>query len=303
MNLVKSLLWALFTVTALFVPTGAVHAQPAFTVHVDTLVVKGNEVVCGDYTFSCYKGDWHWTRNCPYPTLLFEDDLYTVSRDIEDVLFTEKQPSLYVDSHNGWPQYEQVNRQYYFTGKFHQILRHGDYYYFITPKQVDSLRIDQSPGNPLVKNRLPEIDGIIRQISEWCDPISGYGDDWFAHWVYCIEGCCIGNVKYYLDPPSADTFYRGAFIADDQLFYLIRHDNQTEIAQETGGILTSVVELGQGWIFYDIFDGLSRWWNLGPGDNRLIIPFSIADGPAGLLTIDGTDIHIRYIMSPTTVVP
>ena len=64
MNLVKSLLWALFTVTALFVATFAVHAQPAFTVHVDTLVVKGNEVVCGDYTFSCYKGDWHWTRNC-----------------------------------------------------------------------------------------------------------------------------------------------------------------------------------------------------------------------------------------------
>jgi hypothetical protein len=303
MNLVKSLLWALFTVTALFVPTGAVHAQPAFTVHVDTLVVKGNEVVCGDYTFSCYKGDWHWTRNCPYPTLLFEDDLYTVSRDIEDVLFTEKQPSLYVDSYNGWPQYEQVNRQYYFTGKFHQILRHGDYYYFINPKQVDSLRIDQSPGNPLVKNRLPGIEGVYRQISEWCDPISGYGDDWFAHWVYCIEGCCIGNVRYYVYTPSVDTLYHGAFIADDQLFYLIQHDNQTVIAQQTGKLLTRVVNLGQGWNFYDIYEGQSRWWNLGPDDSRLILPFSSAEGSAGLLTIDVTDIHIRYIVQNKTVVP
>ena len=63
--------------------------------------------------------------------------------------------------------------------------------------------------------------------------------------------------------------------------------------------MTNVLDLGTGWSF----DYGYNWWNLGPGDNRLMKPFRTADGTAGLLTIDGNDIHVQYVMSPKTVVP
>lgn len=34
-----------------------------------------------------------------------------------------------------------------------------------------------------------------------------------------------------------------------------------------------------------------------------MLPFSTAEGPAGMLTIGGNIIHVRYVMSPATVVP
>ena len=304
MNRTKPLFATLFTIAALCVNTHVGLAQPALVVLVDTFVTVGHQVEWGDYTFSGYD-EWHWSRSNPYPSILFEDDLYTVSQDnfYDDVLFTAKQPSLYIDAHNGWPQYEYVNRQYYFTGEFHQILRHGDYYYFINPKRVDSLRIDQSPGNPLVKNILPSIWDeypLGHGDARWCDPISGYGAGWLCKGYIC-GGCCIESHLYYTMPTN--TLFHGAFVADDQLLYLVSRDNEVFIAQKNGNDLTRVKELGKGWNFYDFFGDPRRWWNLGPGDNRLILPFSTTEGFAGLLTIDGSFIHVRYVMSPKTVVP
>ena len=284
----------------------SVSAQQAFNVYVDTLFVAGNHVEWCDYSFSGYNDKWHWTRSKPYPSVLFEDDLYTVSHDnfYGGVLFTAKEPSLYIDTHNGGLQHEYVNWQYYFTGEFHQILRHGDYYYFINPKRVDSFRIDQSPGNPLVKNIIPDIwDNnllLCQNNSKWCDPQSGYGDGWYFRGYIC-HGCCIGSHRSYTMP--TDTLFHGAFVSDDQLFYVVSYGNEMFIAQRNGNDLTRVKELGQGWNFYDYYGGPNRWWNLGTGDNRLILPFSTTEGSAGLLTIAGHDIHIRYIAQQKTVVP
>ena len=295
------------TVAVLLLLAGfSLMAQPSLVVLVDTFVTVGHQVEWGDYTFSGYYDEWHWTRSNPYPSVLFEDDLYTVSHDnfYGDVLFTAKQPSLYIDAHNGWLQHEYVNRQYYFAGEFHQILRHGDYYYFINPKRVDSLRIDQSPGNPLVKNIIPPIwDNnlmLCHNNYKWCDPHSGYGGGVYYRGYIC-HGCCVGRHQYYKMP--TDTLFHGAFVVDSQLLYVVSHDNEVFIAQRNGNDLIHVKDLGQGWNFYDFDGDPRRWWNLGPGDNRLILPFSTAEGSAGLLTIDGSFIHVRYVMSPKTVVP
>lgn len=283
-----------------------VSAQQTFNVHVDTLFVTGNHVEWGDYSFSGYNDKWDWTRSRPYPSVLYEDDLYTVSQDKygEDILFTAKQPSLYIDAHNGWLQYEYVNRQYYFTGEFHQILRHGDYYYFINPKRVDSLRIDQNPGNPLVKNTIFDITDenlmLRHDKSKWCDPQSGYGG-WYYFRGFVCHGCCIG--RHYSSTMPTDTLFHGAFVSDDQLFYVVSCDNEVFIAQRNGNELTRVKELAQGWNFYDYFGEPNRWWNLGAGNNRLTLPFSTTEGSAGMLTIDGRLIHIRYIAQHQTVVP
>jgi len=307
MNRIKTLLAAIFAIAALCLPTTTVFAQPALVVLVDTFLTVGHQVVWEGYSFSGYNDKWHWTRSSPYPSVLFEDDLYTVSQDncYGDVLFTAKQPSLYIDAHSGWLQYEHINQQYYFTGEFHQILRHGDYYYFINPKRVDSLRIDQSPGNPLVKNIIPDIwDNnlmLCHNNSQWCDPQSGYGDGGGYYRGYICHGCCIGRQRCYTMP--TDTLFHGAFVADGQLLYVVSLDNEVFIAQRNGNDLTRVKVLGQGWNFYNDYGDSRRWWNLGPGDNRLILPFSTAEGSTGLLTIDGSFIHVRYVMSPKTVVP
>ena len=285
----------------------SVSAQQTFNMHVDTLFVTGNHVEWGDFSFSGYNDKWLWTRSKPYPTVLFEDDLYTVSHDnyYGGILFTAKEPSLYIDAHNGWLQHEYVNRQYYFTGEFHQILRHGDYYYFINPKRVDSLRIDQNPGNPLVKNIIPDIWdnnlSLCHNDFKWCDPQSGYGGGSRYVRGYICHGCCIGRHYSYTMP--TDTLFHGAFVSDDQLYYVVSCDNEVFLAQRNGNDLTRVKELGQGWNFYDYFGDSNRWWNLGPGDNRLILPFSTAESSVGLLTIDGHDIYIRHFAQHQTSVP
>ena len=206
-------------------------AQQTFNVHVDTLFVTGNHVEWGDYSFSGYNDEWLWTRSKPYPT-------------------------LYIDAHNGWLQHEYVNRQYYFTGEFHQILRHGDYYYFINPKRVDSLRIDQNPGNPLVKNIIPDIWdnnlSLCHNDFKWCDPQSGYGGGSRYVRGYICHGCCIGRHYSYTMP--TDTLFHGAFVSDDQLYYVVSCDNEVFLAQRNGNDLTRVKELGQGWNFYDYFE-------------------------------------------------
>lgn len=306
MNWIKPLFATLFTIAALCVNTHVGLAQPALVVLVDTFVTAEHHFVWDGYSFSGYNDEWHWTRSIPYPSVLFEDDLYTVSQNnfYGDVLFTAKQLSVYIDAHNGWLQYEHINQQFYFPGEFHQILRHGDYYYFINPKRVDSLRIDQSPGNPLVKNIIPDIwdnyPMLFHNNSQWCDPQSGYGGGGY-YIGYICHGCCIGRRQYYKMP--TDTLFHGAFVADNQLLYVVSCDNEVFIAQRNGNDLTRVKDLGHGWDFYD-FDGDSRrWWNLGPGDNRLILPFSTAESSVGLLTIDGHDIHIRYFAQHQTSVP
>ena len=59
----------------------SVSAQQAFNVYVDTLFLAGNHIEWGDYSFSGYNDKWDWTRSRPYPSVLYEDDLYTVSHD------------------------------------------------------------------------------------------------------------------------------------------------------------------------------------------------------------------------------
>ena len=294
----------------LFLLQGVIHvglAQPALIVRIDTFFTAEDHFYRDGYSFSSgYNDKWHWTRSRPYPSVLYEDDLYTVSQDKygEDILFTAKQPSLYIDAHNGWLQYEYVNRQYYFTGEFHQILRHGDYYYFIDPKRVDSLRIDQNPGNPLVKNTIFDITDenlmLRHDKSKWCDPQSCYGG-WYCFRGFVCHGCCIG--RHYSSTMPTDTLFHGAFVSHDLLLYVVSCNNEVFIAQRNGHDLIRVMELGQSWTFYDYFGEPNRWWNLGPGDSRLTLPFSTAEGSAGMLAIDGADIHIRYILSPTTEVP
>ena len=296
------------TVAVLLLLAGfSLMAQPSLVVRVDTFVTAEHHFVWDGYSFSGYNDEWHWTRSIPYPSVLFEDDLYTVSHDnyYGGILFTAKEPSLYIDAHNGWLQHEYVNRQYYFTGEFHQILRHGDYYYFINPKRVDSLRIDQNPGNPLVKNIIPDIWdnnlSLCHNDFKWCDPQSGYGGGSRYVRGYICHGCCIGRHYSYTMP--TDTLFHGAFVSDDQLYYVVSCDNEVFLAQRNGNDLTRVKELGQGWNFYDYFGDSNRWWNLGPGDNRLILPFSTAESSVGLLTIDGHDIYIRYFAQHQTSVP
>ena len=82
------------------------------------------------------------------------------------------------------------------------------------------------------------------------------------------------------------------------MYYLLDYDKEIFIAQRQGDNMTNFLDLGRGWSFEDGYR-----WNLGPGDNRLLKPFRTADGTAGLLTIDGSDIHVRYVMSSKTVVP
>ena len=295
MNRIKPLFAALFAVAALCLPTGTVSAQHALIVRIDTLFVEGNEAAFDGYSFQLYHNRWCFSMSDPDPAVLYEDDLYTVSlKGYGDIIFTAKEPSWYIDSHNGWPQYEYVNRQYYFPENFRQMLRNGDYYYFVYKKKVDSLHIGKSPGNPLVKNTLPviwDVNDVVHK-SKWCDPISGYGG-----WVLRDWFCCLGCGCY----PSAkpvDTTYCGAFAANNQVYYLLDYDKEIFIAQRQGDNMTNFLDLGRGWSFEDGYR-----WNLGPGDNRLLKPFRTADGTAGLLTIDGSDIHVRYVMSSKTVVP
>lgn len=299
MNQIKSLFIALLIIVALCVPTNTVLAQLAFNVHVDTLFAEGNKVVFDGYSFRLYNSRWCFSMSKPDPTVLYEDDLYTVNvDDYDNILFTEKQPSLYIDAHKGWLQHEYVNRQYYFTGKMRQILRHGDYYYFVNSKQVDSMRIDQSPGNPLVKNTLSDIwDGyFMTNNAKWCDPISGFGQPYSSH----CRGCGWG---YYNSAKPIDTTYCGAFVANNQVYFLLVYDQEIFIARRQGDKMTKVLDLGQGWSFDGRYDGRYNWWTFGPGDNRLLKPFHAADGTTGLLTIDDSDIRIQYVMSPKTLVP
>lgn len=305
MNGIKSLLAALMTIAALCVTTCVGFAQANLTVRIDTLFVEGDEVVIDGYPFSLYNNHWHISILKPDPTVLYEDDIYTVRvEDYHDIIFTEKQPSWYIDSHNGWPQYEYVNRQYYFPENFHQILRHGNYYYFVYDNKVDSLRIDQSPGNPLVKNTLPDILDVndIVHKAKWCDPKSGYGSGrlWWRGYI-CHHGCCIGSHRTY--PMPVDTIFRGAFVANDQLYFVVNYGKEMFIAQRNGDDMSKILSLGQGGFYDGEFYWQHQWRNLGPSDNRLQLPFFTPDGTAGLLTIDGSDIHIRYVMSPTTVMP
>lgn len=296
MNGKKSLLAVLMTIAALCVTTHVGLAQPALTVRIDTLFAEGKEAVFDSYSFRLYNNRWCISISNPDPTVLYEDDLYTVRvEDNYDIIFTEKQPTWYIDSHNGWLQYEYVNRQYYFPGIFRQIVRNGDYYYFVYDKRVDSLHIDKYPGNPLVKNTLPDIWDVndIVHKSKWCDPKSRYGSGLYRS--SCL-GCGYG---YYNSSKPADTTYCGAFVADNQVYYLLEYDKEIFIAQRQGDNMTKVLDLGRGWSFEYRY----KWWNLGPGDNRLLKPFRTADGTAGLLTIDGSDIHIQYVMSPATVMP
>lgn len=294
MNGTKSLLAALITIAALCVTTHVGLAQPSLIVRNDTLFVEGDEAVFDRYSFQLYHNRWYFSML--NPDILYEDDLYTVSlKGHNDIIFTEKQPSWYIDSHNGWLQYEYVNRQYYFPERFYQILRNGDYYYFVYKKKVDSLHIDKSPGNPLVKNTLPDIwdiDAMFIHRAKWCDPKSNYGSGLF-------EGVCCFGCGYYRYAEPIDTTYYGAFVADNQVYYLLEYDKEVFIAQKQGENMTKVLDLGRGWSF----DYGYNWWNLGPGDNRLLKPFRTTNGTLGLLTIDGSDIHIRYVMSPTTVMP
>lgn len=270
-------------------------AQSSLVVRVDTLFVVGNEAAFDGYSSRLYHNRLSFSMLYSDPDILYEDDLYTVSlEDYNDIIFTEKQPSLYVDSHNGWLQQEYVNRQYYFPEKFFQILRNGDYYYFVYKKKVDSLHIDQKPGNPLVKNTLPDIwdvNDVIHK-SKWCDPKSGYGSG-------LLRGICCHGCGYYPSTKPVDTTYCGAFVADNHVYYLLDYDKEIFIAQRHGDNMTNVLDLGTGWSF----DVRCNWWNLGPGDNRLMKPFHTTDGTAGLLTIDGNDIHVQYVMSPKTVIP
>lgn len=296
MNGMKSLFAALIIIATLCVPTRSAFAQPALIVQIDTLLVEGKEAAFDGYSFQLYHNRWCFSMSNPDPAVLYEDDLYTVSiKGHRDIIFTEKQPSWYIDSHNGWLQYEYVNRQYYFPEEFHQILRNGDYYYFVYKKKVDSLHIDKKPGNPLVKNVLQnfwDIHGNFGHFAKWCDPISGYGCSLFPS--FCCLGC-----GYYPSAKPVDTTYCGAFVTNNQVYYLLDYDKEIFIAQRQGDNMTKVLDLGRGWSFDDRY----YWWNLGPGDNRLLKPFHTDDGTLGLLTIDGSDIHVRYVMSPTTVMP
>lgn len=285
------------TVAVLLLLAGfSMMAQPALVVRVDTLFVVGNEAAFDGYSFELYHNRWCFSMSNPDPAVLYEDDLYTVSiKGHDDIIFTEKQPSWYIDSHNGWPQYEYVNRQHYFPERFYQILRNGGYYYFVYKNKVDSLNIGKGPGNPLVKNTLPviwDVNDVVHK-SKWCDPISGYGG-----WVIRDWFCCLGCGCYPFSKPI-DTTYCGAFVADNHVYYLLDYDKEIFIAQRHGDNMTNVLDLGTGWSF----DYGYNWWNLGPGDNRLMKPFHTTDGTAGLLTIDGNDIHVQYVMSPKTVVP
>ena len=269
-------------------------AQPALNVRIDTLFVEGKEAAFDGYSFQFYNNHWRFFISRPDPDILYEDDLYTVSlKESNDIIFTEKQPSLYIDSHNGWLQHEYVNRQYYFPERFFQILRNGDYYYFVYEKKVDSLHI-QSPGNLLVKNTLPDIWDVndVVHKSKWCDPKSRYGSGLLRSRC-CRIGCCGIGCK------PADTTYCGAFVADNQVYYLLDYEKDIFIAQKHGNNMTNVLDLGRGWSFNIRYDR----WNLGPGDNRLMKPFHTADGTLGLLTIDGADIHVQYVMSSNTMVP
>lgn len=296
MNSIKSLLAALMTIAALGVTTHVGFAQANLVVRIDTLFVEGKKAAFDGYSFQFQYNRWCFSMSNPDPDILYEDDLYTVRvEDNYDIIFTEKQPSWYIDSHNGWLQHEYVNRQYYFPEKFRQILRHGDYYYFVYDKRVDSLHIDKYPGNPLVKNTLPDIWDVndIVHNTKWCDPKSRYGSGLYRS--SCL-GCGYG---YYNSSKPGDTTYRGAIVANNQVYYLLKYDKKIFIAQRQGDNMTNVLDLGQGWSFEYRY----KWWNLGSGDNRLLKPFRTADGTAGLLTIDGSDIHIQYVMSPTTVMP
>lgn len=285
---------ALITIAVLCVTTSVGYAQANLIVRIDTLFVEGKKVAFDGYSFQFQYNRWCFSMSNSDPDILYEDDLYTVRVENNyDIIFTEKQPSWYIDSHNGWLQYEYVNRQYYFPEKFFQILRNGDYYYFVNKKKVDSLHIDQYPGNPLEKNTLPDIWDVndIVHKTKWCDPKSRYGSGLLG------GHCCLGCGYYRFAKP--DTTYCGAFVADNQIYYLLDYDKEIFIAQRQGDKMTNVLDLGRGWSFEDRY----KWWNLGSGDNRLLKPFRTADGTAGLLTIDGSDIHIQYVMSPTTVVP
>ena len=96
MNGIKSLLAALMTITALCVTTRVGSAQANLAVRIDTLLVEGKEAVFDSYSFRLYNNSWHISISKPDPTVLYEDDLYTVSlKGHNDIIFTEKQPSWY----------------------------------------------------------------------------------------------------------------------------------------------------------------------------------------------------------------
>ena len=97
------------TVAVLLLLAGfSLMAQPSLVVRVDTLFVVGNEAAFDGYSSRLYHKRLSFSMLYSDPDILYEDDLYTVSlEDYNDIIFTEKQPSLYVDSHNGWLHLQQ----------------------------------------------------------------------------------------------------------------------------------------------------------------------------------------------------
>lgn len=269
-----------------------------FQVHTDTIIIHSDKVLCDGFLFTYEQGYWNWVPEQGWPSILYQDATYTVTRGgYGRIWFTENEPSVYTESRFGCLQSEIIYRQYLHFGNIFQVLRWGDYYYLIDEQGVDSILVTARPGYMKVKNHLPSLYSDVTEResypeAKWCVP----KDNW-AKW--CVPEdratqvhCRLGASRW----KSYDTTYLGAFKAFDQLYYVITIKNETFIAQRRGQEIVTLLSLGKSWNDHNKYDIVYYPRNLEPDDQHCRIPFYVSSSMAGLLDIDGGNIAVHYII-------
>ena len=230
---------------------------------------------------------WQWHSVSHIPDYFYEDEnYYVVPRYGNEMLFIEKNTTLYPETKNGWLQMVPVNRPYLNHFGKCRIIRTKDNYLFIHRGKIDSLPVDR-PGDPGHTNTLGDVFGeesMFYPTDKWVfegDPVRRH---------LCLGcGCSIGYHRY----PQSDTVFHNAFYVNGQLFFIVTVSGRTFIAQSENEKLQVVQPLLQD--NHKIMDPDldDRDLNCAPNYCHLYFKANSARN-SGTIDVEDTTVYIRY---------
>lgn len=262
---------------------------------------------------------WKWKPVRLIPNIIYDDDQYSIAYiDIGEwgdyTWFIEKNVSnVYIQKNSMSSiisdirdnttsvrikpfntEVKDVCNQYVIPGMLSRIIKKDSVYYSIRGNKVDTLATLNGKAKLCDENETYQsvIRDKLRCLYQW----GTYGSTDFSGLspiptIFKFVGR--EDNDNWWGERTYDTVFKNAFLANDEIYYLVNTKNKTYIAQLEDGMLHEKFDFGHRYSFYELHD-CYRGVNFAP--NQCFNKFKENQNSYGILEIKDTIIHVFHII-------
>ena len=262
---------------------------------------------------------WKWKPVRVIPNIIYDDDQYSVAvidvgewgtytwfieKNVSNVYVQENSESSIISDIGDNTtsvrikpfntEVKDVWNQYVIPGMLSRIIKKDSDYYYIRYNRVDTLATLNGKAKLCGENETYQsvIRDKLRCLYQW----GTYGSTDFSGLspiptIFKFVGR--EDNDNWWGERTYDTVFKNAFLANDEIYYLVNTKNKTYIAQLEDGMLHEKFDFGHRYSFYELHD-CYRGVNFAP--NQCFNKFKENENSYGVLEIKDSLIHICHII-------